>query len=145
LRGIALGGFSEQSFRSSDPRIQSSRSIDRAMKKIEAIIKPYKLDAIKTVLAEVGVDAMTATEVRLLKTSEMRRGRESSMGLDQPRIKIEIVMIDELVEVTLSAIAETMKASRCTEAEIFVSSINDAVRIRTGERGGGVVAHLSEQ
>ena len=115
------------------------------MKKIEAIIKPYKLDIIKTALAEVGVDAMTATDVRYVKTARSRSGCSFNGGLQQPKMKVEVFLIDDLVEVALSAIVGTMKSARSAEGEVFVSSITDAIGIRTGDHGNGVVAHIFER
>ncbi len=108
------------------------------MKKIEAIIKPFKLDEVKDALAEVGVQGMTVTEVkgfgRTGGKKEVYRG--SAYVVDfVPKVKIEIVVEDGLVHDVLDAIEKSAKTGRIGDGKIFVSPIEEAVRIRTGERG----------
>jgi nitrogen regulatory protein P-II 1 len=108
------------------------------MKKIEAIIKPFKLDEVKDALSEVGVQGMTVTEVkgfgRTGGKKEVYRG--SAYVVDfVPKVKIEIVVPDDLVHDVLDAIEKSAKTGRIGDGKIFVSPIEEAVRIRTGERG----------
>ena len=108
------------------------------MKKIEAIIKPFKLDEVKDVLAEVGVQGMTITEVkgfgRTGGKQEVYRG--SAYVVDfVPKIKVEVVVADRLVADVIDAIERTARTGRIGDGKIFVTSVEEAVRIRTGERG----------
>ncbi|MBI5533576.1 MAG: P-II family nitrogen regulator [Deltaproteobacteria bacterium] len=108
------------------------------MKKIEAIIKPFKLDEVKDVLAEVGVAGMTITEVkgfgRTGGKKEVYRG--SAYVVDfVPKVKIEIVVPDRIVPDVLDAIERVAKTGRIGDGKIFVTPVDEAVRIRTGERG----------
>jgi nitrogen regulatory protein P-II 1 len=109
----------------------------QAMKKIEAIIKPFKLDEVKDALAEVGVAGMTVTEVkgfgRTGGKKEIYRG--SAYVVDfVPKVKIEIVVPDALVDAVLDVIEKSAKTGRIGDGKIFVSAVSAAVRIRTGER-----------
>jgi nitrogen regulatory protein P-II 1 len=111
---------------------------ENEMKKIEAIIKPFKLDEVKDALAEVGVQGMTVTEVkgfgRTGGKKEVYRG--SAYVVDfVPKVKIEVVVPDELVHDVLDAIEKSAKTGRIGDGKIFVVPIEEAVRIRTGERG----------
>ncbi len=108
------------------------------MKKIEAIIKPFKLDEVKDALAEVGVQGMTVTEVkgfgRTGGKKEVYRG--SAYVVDfVPKVKIEVVVEDSLVHDVLEAIEKSAKTGRIGDGKIFVTPIEEAIRIRTGERG----------
>ena len=108
------------------------------MKKIEAIIKPFKLDEVKDALSEVGVQGMTVTEVkgfgRTGGKKEVYRG--SAYVVDfVPKVKVEIVVADEQTQQVLDAIEKSAKTGRIGDGKIFVSSIDKAVRIRTGETG----------
>ncbi len=108
------------------------------MKKVEAIIKPFKLDEVKDALAEIGVQGMTVTEVkgfgRTGGKKEVYRG--SAYVVDfVPKIKIEIVVPDALTTSVVDAIEKSAKTGRIGDGKIFVSPIEEAVRIRTGERG----------
>jgi nitrogen regulatory protein P-II 1 len=108
------------------------------MKKIEAIIKPFKLDEVKDALAEVGVQGMTVTEVkgfgRTGGKKEVYRG--SAYVVDfVPKVKLEIVVPDALLQDVLDAIEKSAKTGRIGDGKIFVSSLDDVIRIRTGERG----------
>jgi nitrogen regulatory protein P-II 1 len=108
------------------------------MKKVEAIIKPFKLDEVKDALSEVGIQGMTVTEVkgfgRTGGKKEVYRG--SAYVVDfVPKVKVEIVVTDEQTQQVLDAIEKSAKTGRIGDGKIFVSSIDKAVRIRTGETG----------
>jgi nitrogen regulatory protein P-II 1 len=108
------------------------------MKKVEAIVKPFKLDEVKDALAEVGIQGMTVTEVkgfgRTGGKKEVYRG--SAYVVDfVPKVKIEVVVPDGLVHQVLEAIEKSAKTGRIGDGKIFVVPIEEAVRIRTGERG----------
>jgi nitrogen regulatory protein P-II 1 len=108
------------------------------MKKVEAIVKPFKLDEVKDALAEVGIQGMTVTEVkgfgRTGGKKEVYRG--SAYVVDfVPKVRIEVVVPDGLVHQVLEAIEKSAKTGRIGDGKIFVVPIEEAVRIRTGERG----------
>lgn len=107
------------------------------MKKIEAVIKPFKLDEVKEALNEVGVSGITATEVkgfgRQKGHTELYRGAEYIVDF-LPKVKLEIVVQDDQVERVIEAITNAARTDRIGDGKIFVSSIEIAVRIRTGER-----------
>ncbi|QQR88699.1 MAG: P-II family nitrogen regulator [Myxococcales bacterium] len=108
------------------------------MKKVEAIIKPFKLDEVKEALSEVGVEGMTVTEVkgfgRTGGKKEVYRG--SAYVVDfVPKIKLEIVVADSMVPQVLETIERAAKTGRVGDGKVFVSPVEEAVRIRTGERG----------
>ncbi len=106
------------------------------MKKIEAIIKPFKLDDVKEALQEAGITGMTITEVkgygRQQGHSELYRGAEYIVDF-LPKVKIEIVVVDEDVEKAIQSIIESAKTGKVGDGKIFVTSIEKIVRIRTGE------------
>ncbi len=108
------------------------------MKKIEAIIKPFKLDEVKEALADLGVLGLTVTEVkgfgRQKGHTELYRGAEYVVDF-LPKVKIEIVLSDEMVPKALEAIERSAKTGRIGDGKIFVSTVEEVVRIRTGERG----------
>jgi nitrogen regulatory protein P-II 1 len=117
---------------------------DRAppLKKIEAIIKPFKLDEVKDALSEVGIQGMTVTEVkgfgRTGGKKEIYRG--SAYVVDfVPKVKLEIVVTDDIVADVLEAIEKAAKTGRIGDGKIFVTPVEEAVRIRTGERGKDAV------
>jgi nitrogen regulatory protein P-II 1 len=108
------------------------------VKKVEAIIKPFKLDEVKDALAEVGVQGMTVTEVkgfgRTGGKKEVYRG--SAYVVDfVPKVKIEIVVPDDAVASVVDAIEKSAKTGRIGDGKIFVLPVDEAIRIRTGERG----------
>ncbi|MGB1540532.1 MAG: P-II family nitrogen regulator [Rickettsiales bacterium] len=107
------------------------------MKKIEAIIKPFKLDEVKEALQEVGLQGITITEVkgfgRQKGHTELYRGAEYVVDF-LPKIKLEMVVEDAMAERTVEAIVNAAHTGRIGDGKIFVSTIEDAVRIRTGER-----------
>jgi len=108
------------------------------MKKIEAIIKPFKLDEVKEALQEVGLQGITVTEAkgfgRQKGHTELYRGAEYVVDL-LPKVKIEVVVGDEMVEAAVDAIRKAAKTGRIGDGKIFISSIEDVIRIRTGESG----------
>ena len=108
------------------------------MKKIEAIVKPFKLDEVREALAEVGVNGLTVTEVkgfgRQKGHTELYRGAEYVVDF-LPKIKVEIVLADDMVDATLEAIIKAARTGKIGDGKIFVSSVEQVVRIRTGETG----------
>ena len=108
------------------------------MEKIEAIIKPFKLDEVKHKLNELGVQGITVTEVkgfgRQKGHTELYRGAEYVVDF-LPKIKMEIVLADSLAEDVVSAIAKAAQTGRIGDGKIFITNLEEAVRIRTGERG----------
>jgi nitrogen regulatory protein PII len=109
-----------------------------AMKKIEAIIKPFKLEEVKEALAEVGVEGMTVSEVkgfgRQKGHTEIYRGSEYTVDF-LPKIKVEVVLADSQVSAAVSAIVKTARTGKIGDGKVFISPIENAVRIRTEETG----------
>jgi len=112
------------------------------MKKIEAIIKPFKLDEVKEALAKENIQGMTVSEVkgfgRQKGHTELYRGAEYVVDF-LPKIKIELVVPDELADKAVSAITEAANTGRIGDGKIFVFQVEEAIRIRTGERGASAV------
>ena len=108
------------------------------MKKVEAIIKPFKLDEVKDKLNEIGVQGITVTEVkgfgRQKGHTELYRGAEYVVDF-LPKIKMEIVIADAQVEEVTNTIVKAAQTGRIGDGKIFITSLEDTVRIRTGERG----------
>ncbi len=108
------------------------------MKKIEAIIKPFKLDEVKEALQEIGLQGITVTEAkgfgRQKGHTELYRGAEYVVDF-LPKVKLEIVIDDDMVEKSLKAIESAAKTGRIGDGKIFISNIENAIRIRTGESG----------
>ncbi|MBF0457539.1 MAG: P-II family nitrogen regulator [Nitrospirae bacterium] len=108
------------------------------MKKIEAIIKPFKLDDVKDAINAIGVQGMTVVEVkgfgRQKGHTELYRGAEYVIDFI-PKIKIELVVSDSMVEKVVDTIEKTAKTGKIGDGKIFIYNIEDALRIRTGERG----------
>lgn len=108
------------------------------MKKIEAIIKPFKLDEVREKLASLGVQGMTVTEVkgfgRQKGHAELYRGAEYVVDF-LPKIKIEVVVKDNMLDEVLQAIIESAKTGKIGDGKVFVVDVEETVRIRTGERG----------
>jgi nitrogen regulatory protein P-II 1 len=108
------------------------------MKKLEAIIQPSRLDSVKDALREIGVDGMTVSEVRghgrQQGHTEVYRGREYSVDL-LPKIKIEMVLPDKLVDSAIDTILKTAKTGKIGDGKIFLSTVDEAIRIRNEERG----------
>ncbi len=112
------------------------------MKKIEAVIKPFKLDDVKDALHEVGVSGITVTEVkgfgRQKGHTELYRGAEYVIDF-LPKVKVEVVVEDVLVENVIEAITQAARTGRIGDGKIFVLPLDEAVRIRTGDRGSDAV------
>jgi nitrogen regulatory protein P-II 1 len=112
------------------------------VKKIEAIVKPFKLDEVKETLQGIGIQGMTVTEVkgfgRQKGHTELYRGAEYVVDF-LPKIKIEIAVSDDLVDKAVEVIVETANTGRIGDGKIFVFDIAEVVRIRTGERGPDAV------
>ncbi len=108
------------------------------MKKVEAIIKPFRLDAVKEGLTELGIKGLTISEVkgygRQKGHTEIYRGAEYVVDF-LPKVKIEVVVEDEMVENVIEKIIETAKTGKIGDGKIFVIPIDDVIRIRTSERG----------
>ena len=108
------------------------------MKKIEAIVQPSRFDAVKTALQEVGVEGMTVSEVRghgrQKGHTEVYRGSEYTVDL-LPKIKVEMVVSDTLKEAAIKAILKAAKTGKIGDGKIFVSTVDEAIRIRNEERG----------
>ena len=112
------------------------------MKKIEAIIKPFKLSEVKDALNELGIQGMTVSEVkgfgRQKGHTEIYRGSEYTVDF-LPKIKIETVIADNLVKAAVEAIIKAAKTGKIGDGKVFISAIEEAVRIRTDERGDNAV------
>ncbi|ACX52968.1 nitrogen regulatory protein P-II [Ammonifex degensii KC4] len=112
------------------------------MKKIEAIIRPEKLEAVKDSLGKFGIHGMTVYQVMGCGTqrgwTEVYRGREYSINL-LPKVKVEIAVPDHQVEEVVKLILEVARTGEIGDGKIFVSNLEDAVRVRTGERGEGAL------
>ena len=112
------------------------------MQKIEAIIKPFKLDEVKRALSEIGITGMTVSEVRGFGRqkghTEVYRGAEYVIDF-LPKVKIEVVLDDALAQRAVEAIQQAAKTDKIGDGKIFVVAIEEAVRIRTGERGRDAV------
>ena len=112
------------------------------MKKIEAIIKPFKLEEVKDALSDIGVEGMTVTEVkgfgRQKGHTEIYRGSEYTVDF-LPKIKLELVLPDGRVDAAVSAIVKAAKTGKIGDGKVFVSAVDDAVRIRTDEKGDAAV------
>ncbi|MGA2863142.1 MAG: P-II family nitrogen regulator [Verrucomicrobiota bacterium] len=112
------------------------------MKKIEAIIKPFKLEEVKDALGGIGIEGMTVTEVkgfgRQKGHTEIYRGSEYTVDF-LPKIKIELVLGDELLDDAVAAIVKAAKTGKIGDGKVFISTVEEAVRIRTEETGEGAV------
>jgi nitrogen regulatory protein P-II 1 len=112
------------------------------MKKIEAIIKPFKLEEVKDALSEVGIEGMTVSEVkgfgRQKGHTEIYRGSEYTVDF-LPKIKLEIVVGDEKLDEAVGAIVKAAKTGKIGDGKVFVSTVEEAVRIRTEEKGVAAV------
>lgn len=108
------------------------------MKKIEAIIKPFKLDEVKEALQEVGLQGITVTEAkgfgRQKGHTELYRGAEYVVDF-LPKVKVEVVLGEDQIDEAVEAIQKAAQTGRIGDGKIFISNIEDAIRIRTGERG----------
>ena len=112
------------------------------MKKIEAIIKPFKLDEVKEALQDVGIQGITVTEAkgfgRQKGHTELYRGAEYVVDF-LPKVKLEVVLDDALAEGAIEAIQNAARTGRIGDGKIFLSNVDEAIRIRTGERGPDAV------
>jgi len=112
------------------------------MKLIKAIIKPFKLEEVKEALSEIGIEGMTVTEVkgfgRQKGHTEIYRGSEYTVDF-LPKVKVEIVVADEIVQKTAEAIVKAAKTGKIGDGKVFVLPIDEAIRIRTDERGESAV------
>ena len=122
-------------------RLTHDREVAR-VKKIEAIIKPFKLDEVKEALHEVGVSGITVTEAkgfgRQKGHTELYRGAEYVVDF-LPKVKLEVVVSDDMAEKTVEAIAAAAQTGRIGDGKIFISHIEGALRIRTGERDDAAI------
>ena len=116
--------------------------LDSAMKKVQAIIKPFKLDDVRETLSEIGVTGITATEVkgfgRQKGHTELYRGAEYVVDF-LPKIKLEIAIDDELLQSALDAITKAANTGKIGDGKIFVSDLTEVIRIRTGESGAAAL------
>jgi nitrogen regulatory protein P-II 1 len=112
------------------------------MKKIEAVIKPFKLDEVREALSEIGVTGLTVTEVkgfgRQKGHTELYRGAEYVVDF-LPKVKIELVIPDELVDQAMEVIVATARTGKIGDGKIFVTNVEQVVRIRTGESGEAAI------
>jgi nitrogen regulatory protein P-II 1 len=120
---------------------EAGRSLEnqnKTMKKIEAIIKPFKLEEVKDALGEIGLEGMTVTEVkgfgRQKGHTEIYRGSEYTVDF-LPKIKLEVVLADDRADAAISAIIKAAKTGKIGDGKIFVTKVEDSVRIRTEEKG----------
>jgi nitrogen regulatory protein P-II 1 len=135
-----LSGFPPRDARHHGEREVAEGSLgnEEPMKKIEAVIKPFKLDEVKEALHEVGLQGITVVEAkgfgRQKGHTELYRGAEYVVDF-LPKVKIEVVCADDLVERAVEAIVNAARTGRIGDGKIFVSSVEEVIRIRTGERG----------
>ncbi|HEZ5023277.1 P-II family nitrogen regulator [Neisseria meningitidis] len=112
------------------------------MKKIEAIVKPFKLDDVREALTEIGITGMTVSEVkgfgRQKGHTEIYRGAEYAVDF-LPKVKIELVLADDAVERAIDVIVEVVRSGKIGDGKIFVLPVEEAIRIRTGERSDAAV------
>jgi len=112
------------------------------MKKIEAIIKPFKLDDVKDALNAIGIQGMTVTEVKGFGRQkghvELYRGAEYDIAFI-PKVKLELVVADGMVDKVVSTIEEKAKSGKIGDGKIFISKVEEIIRIRTGERGEAAI------
>ncbi|HUH95518.1 MAG TPA: P-II family nitrogen regulator [Casimicrobiaceae bacterium] len=112
------------------------------MKKVEAIIKPFKLDEVREALSDIGVSGLTVTEVkgfgRQKGHTELYRGAEYVVDF-LPKVKVEVIMADGLVERAIEAIVKAARTGKIGDGKIFVTAVEQTVRIRTGESGEAAV------
>ncbi|HEY8669600.1 MAG TPA: P-II family nitrogen regulator [Terriglobales bacterium] len=112
------------------------------MKKIEAIIKPFKMEDVKEALAEIGVEGMTVSEVkgfgRQKGHTEIYRGSEYTVDF-LPKVKVEIVLTDDLARRAVEVITQAAKTGKIGDGKVFISDVEQAIRIRTDERGAEAI------
>ena len=126
-----------------EPAICGFKQQATSMKKVEAIIKPFKLEEVKEALAEIGVQGMTVTEVkgfgRQKGHTEIYRGSEYTVDF-LPNVKIEVVVDDGEASAVAEAIVKSANTGKIGDGKVFISGIEEAIRIRTGETGGDAVS-----
>ena len=109
------------------------------MKKIEAIVKPFKLEEVKDALQQLGITGLTVTEVkgfgRQKGHTELYRGAEYVVDF-LPKVKVEVVVADEMVDEVVEAVLDSAHTGKIGDGKVFILPVQDAIRIRTGERGG---------
>jgi nitrogen regulatory protein P-II 1 len=136
------GGTAFQMRRRLGIRFENRQPRGIGVKKIEAVIKPFKLDDVKDALHDVGVSGITVTEVkgfgRQKGHTELYRGAEYVIDF-LPKVKVEVVVEDTLVENVIEAISQAARTGRIGDGKIFVIPIDEAVRIRTGDRGADAI------
>ena len=112
------------------------------MKKLEAIIKPFKLEEVKEALAELGIEGMTVTEVkgfgRQKGHTEIYRGSEYTVDF-LPKVKVEVVMADDLIEKAVNVVVAAAKTGKIGDGKVFVLPVEESYRVRTGESGEEVL------
>ncbi|WII93229.1 P-II family nitrogen regulator [Kingella negevensis] len=112
------------------------------MKKIEALIKPFKLDDVREALTDVGITGMTVTEVkgfgRQKGHTEVYRGAEYAVDF-LPKVKIELVLADDMVERVVEVLMETVRSGKIGDGKIFIYPVEEVIRIRTGETGEAAI------
>ncbi len=112
------------------------------MKKIEAVVKPFKLDEVKEALQELGIQGMTVTEVkgfgRQKGHTELYRGAEYVVDF-LPKVKLEVVVKEDVAQAAVEAITQSAKTGKIGDGKIFISSLDEIIRIRTGETGDDAV------
>ena|SRR5580692_2050364 len=115
-----------------------ARGVEKFMMKLEAIIQPSRFESVKDALVEIGIEGMTVTEVRghgrQKGHTEVYRGREYTVDL-LPKIKLELVLPDKLVDKAVETILKTAKTGKIGDGKIFLTRVDDAIRIRNEERG----------
>jgi nitrogen regulatory protein P-II 1 len=120
----------------------AGRPLPEAMKKIEAIIKPFKLEEVKDALSEIGIEGMTITEVkgfgRQKGHTEIYRGSEYTVDF-LPKIKIELVLTSQQAQRAVETIVKAAKTGKIGDGKVFISSVEEAIRIRTEEKGDKAV------
>jgi nitrogen regulatory protein P-II 2 len=116
--------------------------LEKNMKLITAIVKPFKLDEVREALAELGVSGVTVTEVkgfgRQKGHTELYRGAEYVVDF-LPKVKVEVALTDEMVESAVEAITKSAATGKIGDGKIFISHLDDAIRIRTGETGAEAI------
>jgi len=121
---------------------ETHSEVNQPMKKIEAIIKPFKLDEVKEALHDLGLQGITVLEAkgfgRQKGHTELYRGAEYVVDF-LPKVKIELVCGDEMVERAIEAIMQAAKTGRIGDGKIFITTVEDAIRVRTGERGNEAI------
>jgi nitrogen regulatory protein P-II 1 len=125
-----------------DVKAGAAREESFVMKKIEAIVKPFKLDEVRETLSELGVTGLTVTEVkgfgRQKGHTELYRGAEYVVDF-LPKVKVEVVIADALVERAIESIVKAARTGKIGDGKIFVTSVEQVIRIRTGESGEAAV------